>query len=174
MKKREVRIPFGGFYESYAMDALYDAVELLDPHDEHHCDIDYNGFAKMYVERFAKELEREQGYKLDMKFTALTMPRFHNFEMDRIFAEIPIVQLYEVYKHFLDDPESQEKIESKFKSRDGFASHYDSFCDNWKTKPLGSWDHNELSVLLDGLVDEVNVIQDMNCNGELEELITLG
>lgn len=27
-------------------------------------------------------------------------------------------------------------------------SFYDEFCEDWETKPVEEWDHNELSVLL--------------------------
>ncbi len=174
MKTREVRIPFSGFYESYPMDLLHDAVEQLDPHDEHHAEIDYEGFAKMHVERFAKQVEDQHGFELEMKFKALGRPKYYNYGTDRIFVEIPIVQLHHVHEQFLEEEFAQKIVEDRFKSRDGFASFYDDFCDNWRTKPLGNWDHNELAVLFDDLgIEDHNLYEDMNCNGELYDLITL-
>ena len=109
-----------------------------------------------------------------MKFKDLERPRFYNHGSDKIFVEVPIVQLYELYVQFSNDDFAQELINRRFKSRPGFASFYDSFCDNWRTKPLGNWDHNELAVLFDDLgIDDHYLYEDMNCNGELLELITL-
>jgi hypothetical protein len=174
MKKREVQIPFSGFYESYPMELLYDAVEQLDPNDEHHADIDYVGFAKIHVNRYAEELESQHGFALEMKFKDLERPIFYNHGADKIFVEVPIVQLYELYVQFCDDDFAQELINRRFKSRPGFASFYDDFCDNWRTKPLGNWDHNELAVLFDDLgIEDHYLYEDINCNGELLELITL-
>lgn len=156
------------------MDLLDDAVEqvLPDPNDEYY--IDFEGFAKMHVERFAKQLEDQHGFELEMKFKALERPKFYNYGADKIFVEIPIVQLYPLYKQFLEEDVAQELIDERFKSRDGFASFYDEFCDNWRTKPLGNWDYNELAVLFDDLgIEDHNLYEDMNCNGELHDLITL-
>ena len=109
-----------------------------------------------------------------MKFKALGRPKYYNYGTDRIFVEIPIVQLHHVHEQFLEEEFAQKIVEDRFKSRDGFASFYDEFCDNWRTKPLGNWDHNELSVLFDDLgIEDHDLYEDMNCNGELYDLITL-
>lgn len=174
MKTREVTIPFSGFYESYPMDLLNDAVEQLDPHDEHHADIDYEGFAKMHIERYKQSLKDEHGFELSIKFKALESPRFYNYGTDRIFAEIPVVQLFNMYQEFKESTNSQKVIDSRFKSRVGFFSHYEDFCEDWKEKPLGTWDHNELGILFEGLgAEDLDLYEDINCNGELDELITL-
>ena len=155
------------------MQLLDDAVEQLDPHDEQHAEIDYEGFAKLHIELYKQFIKDEYGLDLDMKFKAIESPQFYNYGTDRIFAEIPLVQLFNMYQEFKKQ-DVQSLIDSIFKSRDGFFSHYDDFRKNWREKPLGEWDHNELSIMLEyfGCCDN-DLYEDINCNGEIFELITL-
>ena len=65
-------------------------------------------------------------------------------------------------------------IDLHYRSRDGFASFYNDFANNWKTKPFNQWDEKELSLLM--MITDIHdeVFEDFNCNGEISGAITTG
>ena len=167
----EVNIPFSGFYSAHdtvvqdeydreftsrdsgyhnhrAFDAMFgeslmrefwnrvsDAISWHDVYVE---------YAKEYVESFMVEFD------LDGEFEIMTSPRFYNFETDRLFAQITRDSLAKIARAVLLDPDNRAEFTAncvrKFKSRDGFISHYDY---RWKTwGRVSEWDYNQLGVLL--------------------------
>ena len=161
MDKHEVFIPFPGFYESW-VDGLID--DHLEDEAEHfginiypeNYRINFEGIAKEYVKFYANILQEkleDEGrgdLKVDLQFKELISPRFYNFETDRILCTVDDpMKLHAVYDVLCGDMERLNRdIQERFRSRDGFASFYNDFANNWMNKPMKDWDCNELSVLL--------------------------
>lgn len=160
--KREVFIPFCGFYESW-IDMLIDdhleqeaeefGIEEMTPE---HYRVNFEGIAREYVDLYYETLREtmdDEGQGFDtpqLTFKELISPQFYNFETDRILCEVDDVsKLWAVRFNLMGTKKSlQLDIEKRFKSCDGFASFYDRFVDEWQDKPLEDWDCNELSILL--------------------------
>jgi len=158
--KREVFIPFCGFYESW-IDMMIDN-HLEQEAEEFGITIDQNfrvnfeGIAREYVELYEATLHEEAMGELGRAFNAprftfkeLISPREYNFETDRILCEVDdVTKLWAVRQCLVGTDSLHQDIKDRFKSRDGFASFYDDFVSEWKDKPLEDWDCNELSILL--------------------------
>ena len=87
-----------------------------------------------------------------MTFESMDSPREYNFATDRVYGEIPLKVLREIFRR--SKAEKHETlaaiIGARFTSYDGFASFYSPDLDSWLAKagPLAGWDHNELGTLL--------------------------
>lgn len=154
---KRIKIPFDGFYESITDSFLDGEIESEVEYREQEkmpaytdFSFDFKGLASEYVSAFKSYLESEHGLKLEsLEFESLIMPKEYNFTTDIIYCSVSDEDIQKLY-HFAKLPLSQnlqEKINERFKSRDGFASFYEDFVDEWETKPILEWDHNELSVL---------------------------
>jgi hypothetical protein len=110
----------------------------------------YNAIARQYVLEYKDWLKKEHDLTLDsLTFESLNSPKEYNFVTDRIFCELSIFDIEKLHKFAIDNEIlTQKTIDGRFKSRDGFASFYDEFCIDWKTKPVLEWDCNELAILL--------------------------
>lgn len=155
----EVFIPFPGFYQSWVDMMIDDHLEMeaeeLGMEEVENFKVDHEAIARAYVELYEAQLrealESPADGTLPPKFTfkELISPRFYNFETDRILCEVDsIPKLVAVRKVLMGTDSLQKDIENRFASRDGFASFYDDFVSEWKTKPYRDWDCNELSILL--------------------------
>lgn len=174
---RSVNIPFDGFYNSRWSEALdneeeqwaeYEGEyreeengippelrltaseygELAFKHSNHSAA--YERVAKWYAEAFDGAVSDLIGFKLKMKFEAMTSPREYNFSTDRIFCDIPYSSVVKMFRlHLKDSLQTLGKtICERHTSYDGFHSWYDNEITDWLEKPLADWDHNELGTLL--------------------------
>lgn len=152
------RIPFAGFYYSIWDDITTQYVEREDERLDGESIADHmdyrqahEGIAQLYAGAFAQWLGETLDRPVDYEFDALTSPRYHNFETDKIFIRLP----EDVLQAVLDDlrAKDSETLAETFRdfltSRDGFISFYSNEV---PSKPIGEWDHNELYVLLEAWV----------------------
>jgi hypothetical protein len=83
------------------------------------------------------------------KFSAMTSPKYYNFQTDRLFATVTktfVKKLWRISK--ADKHETlRAVIADNFTSYDGFSSFYPNTLDDWPANVL-DWDHNELNALL--------------------------
>lgn len=118
----------------------------------------------------------ELNFDLGLKFEEMTSPREYNFTTDRIFMSIPRNTVAKLFR--MSRAEEHERlraaIKSRFTSCDGFISHYSNCIGDWLSKPLSSWDHNEIGTLLAAMVGDLNENLDLyyrvcDCDGLYNE-----
>ena len=186
LNTKSVQIPFDGFYYSQADHIIGGHIESEIYYFEHEAEnqreldwsdftVDFRKFAEFYVDQYVDYVANEYDIDLKLTFDELVQPREYNFTTDKIYCHVSMDQLETLYARLLelDRSEVQELIDERFKSRSGFASFYDEFCSEWKTKPLNEWDENELSILFPPVLDWWDVYEDFGCSGELYEFVTL-
>lgn len=175
-----IQIPFDGFYESVTDTLLDDEVncyiEQLQEKNPEYDDypdysIDHVYIAREYVKAYSSWLVNNDFPATCLEYESLSRPREYNFTTDRIFCYVTMQDIEKYYNLFLQNENNQELINDRFKSRDGFASFYDAFVDEWRNIPLCEWDHNQLMILL----PEPNyweLWEDAQCNGVFSLTIT--
>lgn len=195
IEKREIRIPFSGFYES-AHSAMIEAEiedhfrddkgDVIDFPEEfwHHWEAKKvnEAYAEDYVDNFQEWLENECDIKINLEYKRLSSPREYNFSTDVIYAEINLQDVYEFKK--LVAPLTLEKIiKERFTSRSGFISFYPSNLHEWTAKPVSQWDANELETLLIAAIETVlnddievkldpyDLMDRSRCNGVMSNFI---
>lgn len=168
MNKIEIMIPFAGFYESYPMAAIEDALEYLVDGNDIELDVNYSNvfkeYAKEYTEQVAAYLEIPS-----LTFVKLTSPREYNFETDRIEGTISLEDLKKLLATVGED-KVRELAKQRFTSRSGFISFHDPNPDKWgNTWPwtLDEWQPVELETILVAAWEDY----DNGINGDLEQLI---
>ena len=181
--KFEICLPFGGFYNMHAED--FGEIDRLadDWTDRHEGDIpeslmalardgaDYEAARLAYSKEYCASLLEYAG--LDGEFSAMTSPRWYNFETDRIFATVDRAAIARLWRG-VDKADLQAMMKRLFTSRDGFISGYSNCLADWGR--LSDWDHNQLGTLL--LVwletekggdwdfnDELSLVEDLQGNG---------
>lgn len=170
----ETAIPFWGFYESMASNAIEHGIEMdmeeLEPflpddfdfwyysHDFEECQEDY---CKQYVDYVSQEIN------IPLKFKVLSSPREYNFTTDRVFAEISLENVQKLINE-VDMDKLEAYITSHFTSRDGFVSFYSNDIEYWKEMfkrvlkgDLEDFDHNHICSLLD-------VTYDFDCRDDID------
>lgn len=99
-----------------------------------------------------KEFEPEEYRRSSIRatFESMDSPREYNFATDRVYADIPVSVMRELFKRSKAEKHAtfSAVIKERFTSYDGFSSHYSNHLQDWLSKPLADWDHNELSTLL--------------------------
>ena len=129
---------------------------------------DYNAahlsVARMYVDAFNDVASDELGLPLGLTFEAMTSPRFYNFETDRVFADVDLKVMRELFRQSkAEGHETLRRVVSeRFTSRSGFSSFYANDLDDWLRKPLRDWDHNELGTLLVASLERVAAGRDLS------------
>lgn len=165
--KRSIQLPFCGFYESEASRMIDDEIEqafadengtVLNIPQEIYYKKDYTidyysikiEFVKAYIEAFADRFEGETGINLHASFEEMTSPKEYNFKTDRVFALVPDEVITQLFIESEKDKHEHlaEVIKDRCTSYDGFYSYYSNQLSAWLEKPLASWDHNELELLL--------------------------
>jgi len=166
----EVKVPFMGFYGTYAEDALclfgdndrYGASPaLIDKMNEFDAVSDISEckelVSKTYVENFFLNLNAElkkEGLPpiIPFEYSGVVSPREYNFETDRVFVKVPRKIMVDYWKHILGDTmlrlELAKYLEEEFKSRDGFMSFYDHLVVDWEAKDPNKFDTNEMGAIL--------------------------
>lgn len=105
--------------------------------------------AKKWLQLYKDAVFNEHGIHLDsLQFNGLQSPKYYNFSTDKLLVSITKKDLLLLKKLAFQDKETlQKRINSMFKSCDGFISFYGDFVQGWKNKPFSEWDENEVSVL---------------------------
>ena len=155
-------LDFPGFYESCLSSALDDA-ENMEAENiiETHPDLDMAAVHEAlyrhsdYGKGFRHIAEASVGWLnhvledtgIELVFESMRSPREYNFTTDRLFVilrpeHIPLLRAK------VDEERFAKVIRDNFTSRDGFISFYSNDITDWREKPLGEWDHNELGTLL--------------------------
>jgi hypothetical protein len=119
-------------------EAFYDAATYSDA---------YKAVAVDYVQAFQDYFNEKSGLGITLTFESMTSPREYNFETDRVFAYISQVDL-EAIRSALLPGSFENTVAERFTSRSGFISFYSTDVDEWNSKPIEEWDHNELSTIL--------------------------
>lgn len=173
--KTLINIPFMGFYNSLLEGEIDHAIRSESEYQEQELDgipasefseilyryADFskcrNEIAKKYVDHFSNLLSEHLEFDggIELEFESMTSPREYNFSTDRIFAYIPESTIKELFD-CVNVNSLQETINLHLKSRSGFISFYSEFVDDWKEKPLNTWDCNELSMLLFCILEEID------------------
>lgn len=182
-------IPFSGFYGSIHEQQINDCLEQMvsdssgcHPASERvseelwsHTGNPWPAYAKAYCENFTALLNGETGQKVRITFESLSSPRQYNFTTDRIFAELSYTSACKLLRK-CDKKILSEVTAERFTSCSGFISHYSPDWKSWGE--LRTWDHNQLGTIFEALVKqffgenwEWDLIEDFNCNGELDNWI---
>lgn len=156
-ERKEIIIPFQGFYESvhnsmidHAVNCFYDDDNgnLSEQAQEkiYHipCEIwkvIHIDYATAYVEAFSYEYDLH-----DIEFKTLISPKYYNFETDQIICTLPFNKLKEIY-HNIDHIALDKTIHDRHTSYDGFCSFYPNSLNKWP-KNLNDWDLNHFATLL--------------------------
>lgn len=163
--RREINIPFQGFYYSWLSDAVDRELEVHAErlHEDYphisreeiqdaffgHTAFSYvhRTLAGRYTEELSQLVEDETGLSLQLEFVTMESPREYNFQTDRIFATAPLESIAQM----MQDTQAStlaSMIKERHTSRDGFISFYSNQMDTWLVKPLEQWDPNEVGTLL--------------------------
>lgn len=112
--------------------------------------IAYEQIAKDYAEAFAAIVDERLEFESGIVFESMTSPKYYNFESDRLFVEIPQSTVEKMFALSADTGHEtlKQALRDRFTSYDGFSSHYSNDLDDWLSKPLADWDHNEVGALL--------------------------
>lgn len=184
MPKQLINVPFEGFYCSIHEWNLDDAVTSA-TQDERGEALDekltaalltrgiewrevYLKYAKRYVELLSQKLE------VPLEFESVESPREYNFATDRIFAYIEEADL-KALRERVETETLKAVLKERFTSCDGFISHYSNQLNMWPDD-LAEWDHNQCGTLLVALIkdedlEEIYVMEDAQCNGDLDNWI---
>lgn len=182
-EKKEITIPFCGFYETYAREqidrAIYadwaykngiEAEEECDLDDEtqkkyedfylsEEHDLEVAKYKKDYITQYARayfsQLHNETDINLFFEDDEIVLdsPQYYNFTTDRIFVKVEKEKLLELYKK-LDKVKFAEKIKEKFTSYDGFSSYYDNSIDGDDWVDVEKYDHNNWLTVLECFLDD--------------------
>ena len=169
VEKLETAIPFCGFYHStydfeidhaierdceyFADEWGTDAAKIADAAFSHtDCSDAHKAIAELHCATWLNRFSEETGIDLyqGFKFLGMTSPKYYNFETDRVFVKIPLSGVQQCFDACKADgfKELNRVIIERFTSCDGFISHYSNSLDDWLSKPLSDFDHNELETLL--------------------------
>ncbi len=179
-ESNSVVIPFEGFYSSH-ISALIDDEEtqiledLKLDYDKVNFKIDFVKLSKHIVEAYKEYLCDELDLDIEMSFDILFQPREYNFMTDEITVLMPIESHKKLYDHLmsLDKKITQERVNNKYKSRDGFISFWSSFVNGWLTQPLCEWGNEQSELLMPLIDDDVRPFfyDNMSCNGSISECL---
>lgn len=205
METRSIQLPFCGFYESEASRLIDREIEDAFDYSEggglSHVPnetwyktpyaIDYKAIqlalVKAYVDAFADQYKDETGIDLTPHFEEMTSPREYNFETDRVFVSVPVSVVNALFTESEKDNHVKlaEEIKDNCTSYDGFISFYSNNPGDWLRKPVLTWDHNELKILLEAVLaihydpkkrgrghfDLWDLLERWTCNGGLSNAV---
>lgn len=160
-----IEIPFSGFYDSihgdniekelndvYAYELYHTFYDELDDNQalnvgDKVADYDciknkvFEKYAKNYVAWFASEYDIE-----NIEFESLEMPKFYNYESDRIFAKVKFSEILKIAKD-VNLNEFASFVSERLEPSSGFIPHYSNDLKDWGL--IRSWDFNQLGLMLD-------------------------
>ena len=147
--KYNIQLPFfPGFYESlidprYLQDNYFDGYESKKQYIEKYwidfspddIEVDYDSYTKdvckLFVDKFK---EYNPDWITSMEFQEMTSPAYYNFETDKIFVDIEVVDNYKEHLlNFLNKyyNKAKEYINKCHSSRDGYISFMDNDIELW-------------------------------------------
>jgi hypothetical protein len=172
---RITTVPFAGFYESYHDSELDMALQMMfaddngNPFDngalEMHANwaVDWQAVHTAYAMQYMLNVAAEFG--IDLIPEKMVSPREYNFTTDRLFAYIPLKEVYRLRK--ATPPALLEAcIRESFTSYDGFYSHYPNDVSEWGL--MNTWDHNQIGTLVKAYIRSNNNGEDMDQDMELD------
>ena len=99
-----------------------------------------------------KDFEPEEYRRQSIRatFESMDSPREYNFATDRIYIDVPVSVIRELFKRSKAEKHVTlaTVIRERFTSYDGFIAGYSNRLPDWLSKPLADWDHNELGTLI--------------------------
>lgn len=170
--RKEIDIPFCGFYESAADQRIdNDITQYFDKEgdgEDHtpesfYCEFNEHAsirleYCKEYVAAFESWLS-DLGIELSLEYAALSSPKEYNFTTDRIFVNAPMDQLRQLYKA-VDKDVLRQTIKDRFTTRDGFISFYSNDLDQWLIeKPVAEWDANQWGTVLLAAIGDNEILE---------------
>lgn len=162
---RNIWLPYEGLFCSSLSEALDCAVDYLkdnegryrlsdecDPWDYYWPEGYKEATGQITIDQINRSLRTHLGIKCDwLSFVEVISPREYNFQTDRLFGSIGIDQaraLLILSKRKDNHKTLKATIEQYCTSRSGFTSFYSRYLEDWISKPVTSWDANELGILL--------------------------
>jgi hypothetical protein len=196
---RSIQLPFCGFYESDASHMIDQEIEQAFSDENGDClnvpeetyfkkeyCIDNKAIeielVKAYVDAYEAQYESETGILLNATFEEMTSPREYNFSTDRVFITVPLATVKKLYAQSRKDKhvELAKVIKDQCTIYSGFISFYSNDLTDWLAKGFLAWDHNELKILLQAVLNIHNSEADFNmcdlleswtCNGGLSNAV---
>lgn len=179
--KKNILVPFVGFYESVASDkaeniafwnfisekGIQDRDGRLDiPDDLTEAEQTefwdefwpkvrtaiHEDIAKDYLHHLGNELD------LDLVFESIDSPRYYNYTTDRLFCDAKEDQLISLYNK-VDQKILEEMIKENHTSRPGFDSYYSNDINDESWHNPAHYDHNQWLTVIDAYIkqNEINV-----------------
>lgn len=182
--KIEIQLPFSGFYYSihdsyidnhieceleYLESELGYTDEQIDIIKDRFYDMDYESIRKAICEHYIKAYNAvfydEYNIHLDLEYSQLTLPRFYNYETDKLYALIDESVFNEVTA-LINSEDFKLMLKEKFKPQSGFMP-FQSTLD-----AIENGDNVLFSAeLLEQLLHEETVINDYQYTDNINEVI---
>lgn len=168
--RRQITLPFVGFYGSILSDALDNIVENYDEYAEHTSQTwsaIYEQVAKSYADRYNELFLEETGINLEVEFVALWSPQFYNFETDRIYVTADEDSLEKVITK-IGISEVRKKLREQYKPHSGFSpflSTLEAIEKEWENFPELFW----ADVILELIFNSEIIYTDDTFNTQLNE-----
>ena len=168
--RKEIALPFVGFYGSIISDALDNIVENDDEyvgHTSQTWSAIYEQVAKNYADRYNELFLEETGINLGIEFVKLWSPRFYNFETDRIYVTADEDSLEKIISEIGID-KVRKSLREQYKPQSGFSpfsSTLEAIEKDWKNFPELFW----ADVILELLFNSELIYNDDTFNTQLNE-----
>ena len=168
--RKQITLPFVGFYGSILSDALDNIVENYDEYAEHTSQTwsaIYEQVAKNYADRYNELFLEETGINLQIEFVKLWSPRFYNFETDRIYVTADEDSLEKVITK-IGISEVRKKLREQYKPHSGFSpfsSTLEAIEKEWENFPELFW----ADVFLELIFNSEIIYTDDTFNTQLNE-----
>ena len=141
--KIEIKMDFGGFYNSMHSDAIEELLTAyfnIDDEGDFKREVwDYiyfknieKKYSEIYFRMFKEWVHGFYDYELDAEFIEVVSPASYNFETDSLLVKMSEDEAQRLITRFLY--EFRDEIENESSSRPGFASFYNGFGEVEKSK----------------------------------------
>ena len=170
--RKEIALPFVGFYGSLISDSL-EHIDMLEQEDEEYSYHEPNwsevhkAVAKSYADRYNELFLEETGINLEIEFVALWSPQFYNFETDRIYVTADADSLEKVISEIGID-KVRKSLREQYKPQSGFSPFFstlEAIEKDWKNFPELFW----ADVILELLFNSELIYNDDTFNTQLNE-----
>ena len=170
--RKEIALPFVGFYGSLISDSL-EHIDMLEQEDEEHSYHEpnwsaiYKQVAKNYADRYNELFLEETGINLSVEFVKLWSPQFYNFETDRIYVTADADSLEKVITK-IGISEIRKNLREQYKPQSGFSPFFSTLEvieKDWKNFPELFW----ADAILELLFNSEIIYTDDTFNTQLNE-----